>query len=103
MATELEKTRDHARRMAAWTDPRDRATKLGGWCTDFGSSGAPEHEACNGFASWSQQLCACACHTRTNPSAADRALWAQIADEIDRHLAQGEDIHQLTLMTEELA
>lgn len=79
--SDLEQARDHARTMAARTvDPRDRSRTLTPVCNPAYLY-APRHDECR------SEECRCACHPRHVPTAAERALWAQIADEIDAYLA----------------
>lgn len=66
---DLEQLRDHARSMAALTEPVTR------WCSDVGPGGP-----------YRRQVVVTAV-----PSDADRALWTQIADEIDTYLTADED------------
>lgn len=83
--SDLEQARDHARTMAARTvDPRDRSRALSLACNPAVYY-EPRHGECG------NDWCRCACHPRHVPSDAERALWAQIADEIDAYLAPVED------------
>lgn len=87
--SDLTDARDHARKMAAWTDPRDTAGLLNAYCDELRigpSIIAPAHDRC-----WSD-VCNCPCHPRDpGPTPAERALWTQIADEIDAYLSGPDD------------
>lgn len=74
--SELTDLRDHARERLAWTPdlPMRLACKER---TIFGSPKPADHANCGGN-------CGCACH---EPTAKERRLWTQIADEIDTYLA----------------
>lgn len=77
MSTDLEQARDHARWMAGRT-----RTKASHHCR------GDLHDRCRGTIRLGGSPCECACHPGAPAiSEADRALWAQIADEIDQHLA----------------
>lgn len=81
MSTDLERFRDHARRMA--TFERDLAPNLGGNCW------RGVHAICL----IGPDTCPCDCHEpqRTPvPAPSERALWVQLADEIDAYLAAGQ-------------
>lgn len=88
---DLEQARDHARAMAAWAgDPRDRSVWRNGWCVDFPDFPTRNpHSRCDGIGSrLNGAPCCCDCHPRDpGPTDTERALWTQLADEIDAHLA----------------
>ena len=76
MTTDLERFRDHARERADWQpgEPRPACRDR----TSFGTPKPPDHVNCGGG------RCGCTCHA---PTDAERALWVQLAGEIDRYLA----------------
>lgn len=79
--TALTDFRDHARKMAAW-HPKPPSGRLSAQCQGGKFSGPPTHD-CRWWAS-----CPCECHPRTpDLPEAERALWVQLADEIDAYLA----------------
>ncbi len=83
---ELTVLRDHARAKADWAPGAKR-----GACQDhtaFGSPKPADHANCGGL------RCGCDCH---RPTDRERALWTQIADEIDAYLSSPEADDQLTL------
>lgn len=82
--TELEGFRDHARRMARTTKVV-RPRRLGQACKGL----MPPHHQCTEV----PEACGCKCHDadRTVPTKRERALWQQLADEIDAYLADGHD------------
>ncbi|MCL2611964.1 MAG: hypothetical protein FWD95_01890 [Nocardioidaceae bacterium] len=77
--SDLEATRDHARRMA---DPNPSSgIDRGPWCRR-----PADHQRCAEVAP--RGICGCECHEWNQPpSAKERALWTQIADELDAYLA----------------
>lgn len=75
MATELERFRDHCRERAEWKPGEAKAA-----CRDrtaFGTHKPADHANCGGGSY------GCDCHA---PTDRERALWAQLADEIDDYL-----------------
>lgn len=94
--SELTDARDHARKMADWTDPREASSRTGQWCLDLRDPGdaerfrhldpelAPKHDRCH------EETCSCACHPRKVIPDAERELWKRMADEIDEHLSREE-------------
>lgn len=96
--SELRDFRDHCRVMATWTDPREEATRTSFDCTRHEWREVQiDHDRCTGFIgaltrfAAKPDLCACACHPRhPGPTDAERALWTQIADEIDAYLSNEE-------------
>lgn len=91
--SDLTATRDHARKMAAWVDPRDTdSPHRSGYCRDMARDLPAEHEKCSGVLPGAWGLCNCPCHPRDpGPTDAERALWTQIADEIDAYLSGPDD------------
>lgn len=90
--SDLTAARDHARAMAdRHIDPRDVSRALSMACdpTFFFDL---RHADCR------SADCSCACHPRHVPTDAERALWRQIADEIDTYLASSEDHGQEALL-----
>lgn len=90
--TDLTDFRDHARKMAAFVDPRDAGTVMGGYCAVFRNVyGDPileaRHDQCT------DRTCCCDCHPRDAISDTDRALFARLADEIDTYLEAADDDH----------
>lgn len=83
--TDLERFRDYARAMSRFT-PGKRSDKCAGnhnpWTVT--THRKPDHEACPGTSSG----CRCSCH---HPSKRERALWKQLADEVDAYLAPAHD------------
>jgi hypothetical protein len=82
--SDLTNLRDHARARLAWTPDlpfrvacRDRTT--------FGMPKPADHANCGGN-------CGCECH---EPTAKERRLWTQIADEIDAYLAPDDETDAL--------
>lgn len=86
MATELERFRDHCRKMAGAPEHEQRPSGRSWDCWEPADSGfEPRHEAC----AWGWQTCRCTCHDADRPQApseADRLLWTRLADEIDAYL-----------------
>lgn len=87
MTIDLERFRDHARRMAApFIDPRDTSGFISGFCKQWRFHRSdpllePEHDQCE------VRSCSCSCHPRdSGPSTSDRELWTRLADEIDAYL-----------------
>lgn len=88
--SELERFRDHCRERAAWAPGTPRAA-----CrerTAFGTPKPPDHANCGG--------CGCDCHA---PRADERALFTQLADEIDAYLAGADESADAGLWSEEEA
>lgn len=85
--THLDRLRDHAQERANWQagDPkaacRDR--------TAFGTPKPADHTNCGGGS------CGCRCH---QPTPAERALWQQIAGEIDDYIDGAADDGQEALL-----
>jgi len=79
--SDLTQLRDHARTIADWQPGEPRAA-----CKDraiFGTPKPADHANCGGH------RCGCKCH---RPTDAQRALWRQIADEIDAYLARDPEV-----------
>ena len=73
--SDLTNLRDHARARADWQPGDLRAA-----CrerTSFGTPKPADHANCGG--------CGCTCH---QPSDYERAMWRQIADEVDAYLGR---------------
>lgn len=85
--SDLTAARDHARKMAA-QQPPDLAREPGMRCQ------IGEHPRCI----FGPGTCPCACHDDQRPvvpTDAERALWTQIADEIDAYLARPAEVVDL--------
>ena len=96
MATELERQRDFARSEAERTDLR-RPSSHSRECRQAKRGEVPlgRHRCTRG-----PERCACECHDAdraTPPSAGERAIWTQIADELDKYLA-GDGSVQMALI-----
>jgi hypothetical protein len=76
MASELERFRDHCRERADWRagEPRVACRER----TSFGTPKPADHANCGGGD------CGCTCH---EPTDRERALFRQLADEIDAYLS----------------
>lgn len=83
--SDLEQFRDHARHMAGPFDGTTKSPPCSGrtFKNRDRETGQPQHRWCPGGLT-----CRCSCH---EPTPADRRLWAQLADEIDRHLTRLDD------------
>lgn len=98
-AAELERQRDFARSEAERTDLRRPKNHSRECRKAERDNKAPERHRCTR----GPERCACECHDAdraTPPSAEERAIWAQIADELDRYLA-GDGSVQTALLEEE--
>jgi len=93
----LTDARDHARKMAEWTDPRDASDVTGLMCLDLRQRWngvrlsaenedflVAKHDQCD------VETCSCACHPRKVVPEAERELWTRLADEIDAYLEPDE-------------
>ena len=93
MSADLTELRDHARDQAVWVDPRTTSPWVSIWCRRDLDEIKPKHDACAGVM---MPPCSCRCHPiKPGPSDDERALWTQIADEIDAFLkpaATGPDL-----------
>ena len=96
MASELEKQRDFARSEAERTGLRRPATHSRECRQAKKDEKALERHRCTR----GPERCACECHDATRlgpPTDAELAVWAQLADELDKYLA-GDGSVQLTLL-----
>lgn len=78
--SELERFRDHCRERATWQRGKARAACLER--TSFGTPKSADHANCGGGD------CGCECH---EPTDAERALFVQLASEIDEYLHPADD------------